>query len=187
MAHQAAGHRSGCPINLSLEVLGDSWSLIVIRDIMFGNRRYYRQLLEESEEGIASNILSNRLKRLMHNELITRTPDPSHKQRKIYSLTEQGVQLVPVMVQLGAWGRKFLPASRELSIRAKLLEDGGPQLWQDFMEELRVLHVGADPHEAGSSASGPHASGTSVLARLEQAYQAEVAQGAGSAEADSPG
>ncbi|MGO1548416.1 MAG: winged helix-turn-helix transcriptional regulator [Nesterenkonia sp.] len=176
MAHQA-GHRSGCPINLSLEVLGDSWSLIVIRDIMFGNRRYYRQLLGESEEGIASNILSDRLKRLTHNELITRTPDPTHKQRQIYSLTEQAVQLVPVLVQLGTWGRKFLPASPELSVRAKLLEDGGPQLWQDFMDELRVLHLGAEPHGAGAS----------VLTRLEQAYQAEVAQGAGSAEAASPG
>ncbi|GAA4829136.1 winged helix-turn-helix transcriptional regulator [Garicola koreensis] len=182
MAHQAAGHRSGCPINLSLEVLGDSWSLIVIRDIMFGNRRYYRQLLGESEEGIASNILSDRLKRLRHHELITRTPDPTHKQRQIYSLTEQAIQLVPVLVQLGAWGRKFLPVSPELSVRAKVLEDGGPQLWQDFMDELRVIHLGAE-----LQGSGLHGSGASVLTRLERAYQAEVAQSAGSAGADSPG
>ena len=56
-------HRSGCPINLTLEMLGDRWSLIVIRDIMFGNRRYYRELLNNSEEGIASNILADRLKK----------------------------------------------------------------------------------------------------------------------------
>ena len=54
-------HRSGCPINLTLEILGDRWSLIVIRDIMFGNRRHYRELLKHSEEGIASNILADRL------------------------------------------------------------------------------------------------------------------------------
>ncbi|WP_238385272.1 winged helix-turn-helix transcriptional regulator [Nesterenkonia muleiensis] len=153
-------HRSGCPINLSLEVLGDSWSLIIIRDIMFGNRRHYRQLLNESEEGIASNILGDRLKRLTANGLVTKAPDPAHKQRQLYSLTEQAIQLVPVLVQLGTWGRKFLPVSRELSIRAKILEEGGPQLWADFMDELRVMHLGAPPQGAGS-----------VLDRLEWAYQ----------------
>lgn len=158
-------HRSGCPINLSLEVLGDSWSLIVIRDIMFGGRRHYRQLLNESEEGIASNILSDRLKRLTAAGLVTKQPDPAHKQRQLYSLTEQSIQLVPVLVQLGVWGRKFLPASPELSIRAKILDEGGPQLWEDFMEELRVMHLGAQP--------GP--SGASVLEWLERAYQQEVA------------
>lgn len=160
---ESASHRSGCPINLSLEVLGDSWSLIIIRDIMFGNRRHYRQLLGKSEEGIASNILSDRLKRLVHDDLITKSPDPAHKQRRIYSLTEQGIQLVPVLVQLGAWGRKFLPVSPELSVRAKVLADGGPQLWEDFMAELRVLHLGAEP--------GPDA--VSVLEQLEHAYQQE--------------
>ncbi|MEK1875278.1 MAG: winged helix-turn-helix transcriptional regulator, partial [Rhizobium altiplani] len=56
--------RSGCPINLTLEVLGDRWSLIVIRDIMFGNRRHFRELLQNSQEKIASNILADRLRRL---------------------------------------------------------------------------------------------------------------------------
>lgn len=158
-------HRSGCPINLSLEVLGDSWSLIIIRDIMFGNRRYYRQLLSESEEGIASNILSDRLKRLTQQGLVAKKQDPSHKQRQLYSLTEKSIQLVPVLVQLGAWGRRFLPVSPELGIRAKILEEGGQRLWEDFMGELRVVHLGkaADP------------SRESVLSRLEQAYQAAEA------------
>lgn len=158
-------HRSGCPINLSLEVLGDSWSLIVIRDIMFGDRRYYRQLLNESEEGIASNILSDRLKRLTAHGLVTKQPDPAHKQRQLYSLTEQSIQLVPVLVQLGAWGRKFLPVSPELSIRARILDEGGPELWADFMDELRVMHLGAEPR----------ASAESVFEKLEKAYQEAVA------------
>ncbi|NLS08504.1 helix-turn-helix transcriptional regulator [Nesterenkonia sp. MY13] len=157
-------HRSGCPINLSLEVLGDSWSLIVIRDIMFGNRRHYRQLLNESEEGIASNILNDRLKRLTANGLVSKEPDPAHKQRQLYSLTEQSIQLVPVIAQLGAWGRKFLPVSPELSIRAKVMEEGGPQLWADFMDELRVMHLGA-----------PRGIEKSVFEQLEEAYQREVA------------
>ena len=57
--------RSGCPINLTLEVVGDKWSLLIIRDMMFGNRRHFRELLTRSEEGIASNILADRLKRLV--------------------------------------------------------------------------------------------------------------------------
>ena len=57
--------RSGCPINLSLEVLGDKWSLLIIRDMMFGDRRHFRELLNKSEEGISSNILSDRLKTLL--------------------------------------------------------------------------------------------------------------------------
>ena len=63
-------HRSGCPINLTLEVLGDRWSLIVIRDVMFGNRRRYRELLTRSEERIASNVLADRLKRLCRGRMI---------------------------------------------------------------------------------------------------------------------
>ncbi|NLR98909.1 helix-turn-helix transcriptional regulator [Rhizobium sp. P38BS-XIX] len=135
-------HRSGCPINLTLEILGDRWSLIIIRDIMFGNRRHFRELLQNSEEGIASNILADRLKRLVERGLLTREDDPSHKQKAIYSLTEMAIDLVPLFAHMGAWGRKHLPVSEELSIRAELLENGGPKLWGDFMDELRAQHLG---------------------------------------------
>ena len=91
-------HRSGCPINLTLEVLGDRWSLIVIRDVMFGNRRRYRELLTRSEEGIASNVLADRLKRLVAAGLLSRKDDPGHKQSAIYSLTEPAIGAVAVVV-----------------------------------------------------------------------------------------
>ena len=83
--------RSGCPINLTLEALGDRWSLIVIRDLMFGNRRHFRELLTRSEERIASNILADRLTRLEKAGLVSRRDDPSHKQKVICSLTELGL------------------------------------------------------------------------------------------------
>jgi DNA-binding HxlR family transcriptional regulator len=134
-------HRSGCPINLTLEVFGDKWSLLIIRDMMFGNIRHFRELLSRSEEGIASNILADRLRRLVQQGMITRADDPSHKQKAIYSLTEKAIQLVPVFAQIGAWGRRHLPVSEELSIRAELLEEGGTQMWADFMEELRHIHL----------------------------------------------
>ena len=156
--------RSGCPINLAVEVLGDKWSLVVIRDMMFGNRRHFRELLHHSDEGIASNILASRLQRLTELGLVSRAPDPSHKQKVIYSLTEPAIQLVPVVAQLGAWGRRHLPATRALAVRAELLERGGPELWEEFMSELREQHLGI-PRPEGSE---------SVLARLRAAYEAEL-------------
>src|SRR5690348_3478297 len=130
-------HRSGCPINLAIEVLGDRWSLVVLRDVMFGDRHYFRELLAGSQEGIASNILADRLRRLVANGLLWRAGDATHRQKVRYSLTEAGVQLVPVMAALGTWGRRHMPASHELSVRAELLEQGGPDLWDRFMDELR--------------------------------------------------
>ena len=162
-APAADAHRSGCPINLTLEMLGDKWSLIVIRDLMFGNRRHFRELLTKSEEGIASNILADRLKRLEEAGLISRRDDPTHKQKAIYSLTEPAVQLVPLLAQMGAWGRRHTPVSRELAVRAQILEEGGPKLWARFMTELRHLHMGAP------------APRVSVFVQLQAAYKAAIA------------
>lgn len=137
-----ADHRSGCPINLTLEILGDKWSLLIIRDIIFGDRRHFRELLQKSEEGIASNILAVRLKRLIEQGIITRASDPTHKQKGIYSLTEQGIELLPVLAQMAGWGRKYLPATDALGINGKILEQGGSKMWVKFMSDLRDLHLG---------------------------------------------
>ncbi|PBC06069.1 helix-turn-helix domain-containing protein [Mesorhizobium sp. WSM3860] len=161
-------HRSGCPINLSLEVFGDRWSLIILRDIIFGGRRHFRELLNGSIEGIASNILADRLKRLMELGLLTKADDPSHKQKAIYSLTEMAITLVPIMAHLGAWGRVWLPVSEELSIRAELLEKGGPPLWDQFMDELRHEHLGAPVKTPPGTPT--------VRRQLQTAYEAVVAR-----------
>lgn len=162
-------HRSGCPINLTLEILGDKWSLLVIRDMMFGNRRHFRELLSQSEEGIASNILADRLKRLLAQGVISRREDPTHKQKAIYRLTERGIELLPIFAHIGAWGRRHLPVSEELSIRAQLLEEGGPPLWDRFMHELRAEHVGlADGEEPPRSQT--------VREELQAAYEAVVSR-----------
>jgi DNA-binding HxlR family transcriptional regulator len=133
-------HRSGCPINLTLEVLGDRWSLLIIRDMIFAGKRHFRELLQ-SDEGIASNILANRLAMLVDQGMLTRAGDPAHKQKVIYSLTEKSIALVPVLVQMGIWGRTYLPASEDLTLKSIELEQGGPALWQQIMSELREAHV----------------------------------------------
>jgi DNA-binding HxlR family transcriptional regulator len=158
-------HRSGCPINLTLEALGDRWSLIIIRDIMFGNRRHFRELMRLSDEGVASNVLADRLKRLVKRGLLSKSDNPAHKQKAVYSLTEAAIELVPLLVQMGAWGRRHMPASPGLSIRAQLLEEGGPAMWEAFMAELRSLHLGAPAPKR------------SILAELRAAFAAAVARG----------
>jgi DNA-binding HxlR family transcriptional regulator len=154
--------RSGCPINLTLEVVGDKWSLLVIRDMMFGNRRHFRELLTKSEEGISSNILADRLKTLLEQGIITKDDDPSHKQKGIYSLSERGIELLPVLAQMSGWGFKYLPVSEELGIRAKLLSQGGPKMWAEFMDELHETHLGVKRRRKA---------GPSVGERLQAAYE----------------
>jgi DNA-binding HxlR family transcriptional regulator len=155
--------KSGCPINLTLEMLGDRWSLIVIRDIMFGNRRHFGELIHLSDEHIASNLLADRLKRLVHNGLLSKRDDPTHKQKSIYSLTEMAIQLVPLLAHMGGWGRRYTRVSPELAIRAELLEKGGVEMWDAFMAELRCIHLGA------------RAPQRSVLAELQAAFEMAMA------------
>lgn len=157
--------RSGCPINATIEVIGDKWTLLVLRDVMFGNRRHFRELLAGSEEGIASNILSDRLKRLVAAGLLSRD-DARPGQKAEYRLTEPAIQLVPIMAALGSWGLRHRPTTERLRVRAELLEQGGPELWADFMDELRESHLGTTLPETGR----PRAT-----ERLAAAYAAAVA------------
>ncbi|MGH3350024.1 MAG: winged helix-turn-helix transcriptional regulator [Nocardioides sp.] len=133
--------RSGCPINAAVEVFGDPWSVIVLRDVMFGNRRHFRELLTSSEEGIASNILSSRLKKLVEGGLLTKE-QANRGQRAAYALTDAGIQTLPIMVALGNWGLAHRDGTRQLRVRAELLRDAGPEMVESFMDELRELHLG---------------------------------------------
>jgi DNA-binding HxlR family transcriptional regulator len=169
--------RSGCPINAAIEVFGDRWSLLVLRDIVFGDRRYFRELQAGSEEGIASNILADRLKRLVELGLLTRE-DTRAGQRARYSLTEPAIQLVPVFAQLGSWGLRHRPTSRALRVRAELREHGGPALWQEFMDELRRPScLTCEPPPRHLEAIGPHHRGD--LAMTPRRPVARVLRGRG--------
>lgn len=137
--------RSYCPINLGLEVFGDAWTLLVLRDLMFGGKRHFRELLH-SDEGISSNILANRLKRLIDRDILTKSDDPTHKQKAIYSLTNRGIALLPVLLQIGAWSRAHLPETRRsdpqvLAMNRSLVESRGAM--RRKMAELRKAHLGS--------------------------------------------
>jgi DNA-binding HxlR family transcriptional regulator len=135
--------RSQCPISLALDVIGDRWSLLIVRDLMFAGKRYYRELLR-SDEGIASNILAERLARLVAVGVLRKTDDPSHKQKAIYSLTPMGIDLLPIVAQLGIWGRKYLPVTPESGAQAAQLEKGGAALLRKIQTDLRRQHL-AEP------------------------------------------
>lgn len=159
--------RSGCPINLSLEIFGDRWTLLVLRDIIFGGARHFRELLTGPER-ISSNILADRLTTLVEHGLLTKIDDPSHKQKVAYTLTEQAIELVPVLVQLSAWGVRHLPVTDEYVARAEVLTAGGPPLWQAFMDELRETHLGAQARQ-------PRAPNTTTIAtQMQYAYAAAL-------------
>jgi DNA-binding HxlR family transcriptional regulator len=170
MATRAADEpRSGCPINAAVEVVGDHWSLLVLRDIMFANRRNFRVLQESFEEGIASNILADRLRRLVAAGLLTRA-DAGRGRRVTYSLTEPAIELVPVMAAFGEWGLRNRATHPTHRARSEVLVAGGPPLWEDFMAELRTVHLGAPPPPG----DGPPASERMAAAYIETLARLEA-------------
>jgi DNA-binding HxlR family transcriptional regulator len=144
-------------------VLGDRWALLVLRDVIFGDRRYFRALLTGSVEGIASNILADRLVRLVEAGILTRGT-AARGQRARYSLTEAGIRTLPVLYALGNWGLDWRPGTEELQIRQRIMRDAGPAFIEELMDELRVRHLDAPPK--------PH-DGPGPLERLNAAYAAE--------------
>ena len=157
--------RSGGPIDSAVEVLGDRWTLLILRDVIFGDRRYFRALLTGSIEGIASNILADRLKRLIDAGILTRGT-AARGQRARFSLTEAGIQTVPIIYALGNWGLDWRTGSDELRARQQLMRDEGPAFIDELMDELRIRHLDAPPKPDG---------GSDAFERLDAAYAAASA------------
>jgi len=133
--------RSGCPISLSLELLGDRWTLLIIRDLAFAGKRHFREFLQ-SDEGISSRTLAERLQTLVDEGVLTRGDDPSHGLKAIYRLTEAGIDLLPVLATLGAWGSKHCKADDKLARVADDLAAGGQPALRRMKEKLRAEHLG---------------------------------------------
>ena len=133
--------RSGCPINLGLEVFGDKWSLLIIRDIIFAGKRHYREFLA-SDEGISSNILADRLARLVDAGILTRADDPAHKLKAIYSLTQRGIDLLPILAHISRWSRTYMPVDPELARTGEARDRAGPGAEEAQMAALRRVHLG---------------------------------------------
>lgn len=127
--------RSTCPINASLEVLGDRWSLLIVRDMLFGGARTYRDFLA-SDEKIATNILANRLARLQQCGIISSQPNPEDGRSLVYRLTPKGLDLVPVLMELSRWGTRHEAGEPPPGILDAWLADP-----QAFIAGIRQAHT----------------------------------------------
>lgn len=133
-------NRSTCPISTALELVGDRWTLLVIRDLMFAGKRHFREFLQ-SEEAISSNVLADRLNALVENGIVSRRDDPTHAQKAIYSLTDQGLALLPVLIAMSAWTQKYHPQTRRPE--AVDLVGRGPRSLQQLEAKLQREHGNA--------------------------------------------
>jgi DNA-binding HxlR family transcriptional regulator len=120
----AQQRRSNCPINFALETFGDPWSLLIIRDMVYFGKKTYGEFLA-SEEGVATNILASRLARLEQQGILVKRPSPSDKRKEEYVLTEKGLDLIPVLVEMANWSAEYDP------------QTGAPPAWIALMKAER--------------------------------------------------
>jgi DNA-binding HxlR family transcriptional regulator len=135
--------KSNCPINLSLEVIGDRWTLLIIRDMMFAGKRHFGEFLQ-SDEGVSSRTLADRLQTLQAEGIVTRHDDPNHKLKAVYRLTKAGIDLLPLLVDLGVWGSRYRAADPELGAVAEELAAGGPEAIVRMQRQLASEQFGAE-------------------------------------------
>jgi DNA-binding HxlR family transcriptional regulator len=135
MKRTCAARRSNCPIACALDVIGDKWTLVVLRDVIMARKRYFQELLE-GNEGIATNILASRLKLLEAADLVTRRADPARARRVIYAPTAKALDLLPVLIELMRWSLKYDSGSAAPArFVRRLAEDR-----EGFIAELRAAH-----------------------------------------------
>ena len=119
------GRRSDCPVNFAVQTIGDKWSLIILRDIIFHGKRTYGEFLR-SDEKIATNILADRLGYLEKEGLISRKPHKTDKRTDVYQITERGIELVPMLIEMIAW-------SANDSVWQSM-KHGGTEMQRSFVE-----------------------------------------------------
>lgn len=145
-------NKSHCPINFSLETFGDNWSLLIVRDIVYFGKKTYGEFLE-SEEGISSNILASRLVHLEQKGILVKKPHDTDKRKEVYLLSEKGLNLIPVLLEMACWGARYDP------------ETDAPQSWIAAVyadRESMIKLIRDTVQNGGSIFSGPN----SVVSKL---------------------
>jgi DNA-binding HxlR family transcriptional regulator len=110
--------RSNCPVSCSLDIWGDKWSLLIVRDLMFNKQCTYGDFMK-ADEKIATNILASRLQTLEENGIISKSDHPDSKAKVLYKLTQKGIDLVPLMIEINLWAEKYydVPADRKAMLK----------------------------------------------------------------------
>lgn len=129
-------NRSDCPISRSLDVFGDKWSLLIIRDIMLRGKLSYSEFLK-SEEKIATNILVNRLNVLESENILSKKVSAKNKSKNLYSLTKKGIDLLPIIIEIMDWGAKYNENSPRKDLGKKIQKDKSKVI-SEYLERLKV-------------------------------------------------
>ena len=128
--------RSDCPVSSSLDIWGDKWSLLIIRDLMDAKECTYGDFLK-SPEGIATNILATRLQTLEENKLIEKLDHPDSKAKVLYKLTQKGIDLVPVMIEISLWAEKYFSIPEDRKAMLKEVKKNKTGFIKAAMKELK--------------------------------------------------
>lgn len=143
---QKQKRRSDCPINFALETFGDRWSLLIIRDMVYFGKKTYGEFLA-SGEGIATNILASRLVHLEQKGLVVKKPDETDKRKEVYYLTDKGLDLIPILLEMASWGAQHDPHT------------AAPQAWMARVKadkEKMIDLIRETVQRGGSVFSGPN-------------------------------
>jgi DNA-binding HxlR family transcriptional regulator len=128
--------RSECPLSCSLDVFGDKWSLLIIRDLIFYKKSTYNDFLK-SEEGIATNILASRLKALEENGIVEKSAHPDSKAKNLYRLTTKGIDLLPIIMEVYIWSDKYFTMPSEIKEIIKEAKKDKDKFVKHITKELK--------------------------------------------------
>ena len=128
--------RSNCPLSSSLDIFGDKWSLLIIRDMMFYKKSTYGDFLK-SDEKIATNILATRLQGLEENKLVEKLEHPDSKAKVLYVLTQKAIDLLPIMLEMYFWADKYLTIPADIKAMIKEAKKDKSEFIKTFMKELK--------------------------------------------------
>ena len=131
--------RSACAISMALENIGDKWSLLILRDLMFTDKRSYGEL-QASDEKIATNVLAARLLSLEASGLIRKAADPVNGRRSLYFLTEKGVDLLPVIIELRQWSEKHNDDAAGCAHALKVTDKNRKEVLTAYKKKLKAIH-----------------------------------------------
>ena len=133
-----AKKRSDCPVSSSLEIWGDKWSLLIIRDLLYAKGCTYGDFLK-SPEGIATNILASRLQSLEENKMIEKLDHPDSKAKVLYRLTQKGIDLLPIMIEIHLWADKYFTLADDKKAMSKAIKKDKPGFIKASMKELKKV------------------------------------------------
>ena len=134
--------RSACPINACLEMFGDRWTLLIVRDLLFSGRTAYSEFLA-AEEGMATTILADRLRRMEENGIVRRRRDGADGRRVSYALTEKGLDLAPILIEMVLWAARYEQTAAPPALVRRMRADR-----PGFVRELRRQHEAAERRKA---------------------------------------